>query len=121
MKKSILFCVLFVTSFGFSQSSHVNKKSGYSTTQKIVKIYTTADSSTYRLSLTGEAKFHGLAQPLENEVSIFVDPAKTYQTFLGIGAALTDASAETFAKLPKKHKLLFYKPILMLKTGLVIV
>lgn len=118
MKKSLLFCVLFVTSFGFSQSSHVNKKSGYSTTQKIVKIYTTADSSTYRLSLTGEAKFHELAQPLENEVSIFVDPAKTFQTFLGIGAALTDASAETFARLPKKTQAAFLQAYFNVENGI---
>jgi glucosylceramidase len=32
---------------------------------------------------------------------VFVDPTKTFQTFIGIGGALTDAAAETFAKLPK--------------------
>ena len=46
-------------------------------------------------------QFKEKRQPFENEVSVFVDPTKTYQQFLGIGAALTDASAETFAKLPK--------------------
>ena len=30
-----------------------------------------------------------------------MDPSKTFQTFLGIGGALTDASAETFYKLPR--------------------
>ncbi len=36
---------------------------------------------------------------------VFVDPSKTFQTFLGIGAAITDASAETFYKLsPAKQK-----------------
>jgi glucosylceramidase len=30
-----------------------------------------------------------------------VDPLQQFQTFVGIGGALTDASAETFAKLPK--------------------
>jgi glucosylceramidase len=118
MKKSIFFCVLFVTSIGFSQSSHQNKKSGYSTAQKIVKIYSTAESSSYRLSLTGQAKFHELAQPLENEVSIFVDPAKTFQTFLGIGAALTDASAETFAKLPKKIQAAFLQAYFNVENGI---
>src|SRR4029079_9654038 len=42
-----------------------------------------------------------MGQPLETQVCVFVDPAKTFQTILGIGGALTDASAETFAKLPK--------------------
>jgi len=36
---------------------------------------------------------------------VFVDPTKTFQTFLGIGGALTDAAAETFAKLsPAKQQ-----------------
>ena len=42
-----------------------------------------------------------LPQPTERQESIFVDSSKTYQTVLGIGGALTDASAETFYKLPK--------------------
>jgi glucosylceramidase len=41
-----------------------------------------------------------MGQPLETQVCVFVDPAKTFQTILGIGGALTDSSAETFAKLP---------------------
>ena len=40
-------------------------------------------------------------QPLEIETSIVVEPKKTFQTFLGIGGAITDASAEVFAKLTK--------------------
>src|ERR1700745_737385 len=41
-----------------------------------------------------------MGQPLETQVCVFVDPTKRSQTILGIGGALTDASAETFAKLP---------------------
>ena len=37
----------------------------------------------------------------EKEADIFVDPAKTFQTVIGIGGALTDASAETFYKMPE--------------------
>ncbi len=39
-------------------------------------------------------------QPLETDVCVFVDPSKTFQSLIGIGGALTDASAETFYKLP---------------------
>lgn len=67
---------------------------------KLVYVYTTADSSNFRISLTDKLAFKELPQPTEGEVSIFVEPNKTFQTFLGIGAALTDASAEVFAKLP---------------------
>lgn len=39
-------------------------------------------------------------QPLETEYSVYVDPLHHYQTYLGFGGAITDAAAETFAKLP---------------------
>ena len=35
---------------------------------------------------------------------MFVDPARQFQTFLGIGGALTDASAEVFAMLPENKQ-----------------
>ena len=46
-------------------------------------------------------KFEDKPQPTEREICIFVDANKKFQTMLGIGSALTDASAETFYKLPK--------------------
>lgn len=63
--------------------------------------YATADSSSYRLSLIDTLAFEKKEQPLENEITVFIDPSKTFQSFFGIGAALTDASAETFYKMPK--------------------
>lgn len=66
-----------------------------------VTVYTTADNSNYRLSATDTLAFKHMGQPLETQVCVFVDPARTFQTILGIGGALTDAAAETFAKLPK--------------------
>lgn len=63
------------------------------------RIYTTAESTDLRLSLTGEFSFAEARQPLENEVSVFVNPGKTFQTILGIGGAITDASAEVFSRL----------------------
>ena len=74
--------------------------SSFSLAGKKVIVYTTADSSNYRLSATDTLQFNDFDQPLETQVSIFVDPSHKFQTFLGIGGALTDASAETFAKLP---------------------
>lgn len=67
---------------------------------KEIAVYTTADKSNYRLSPTGTLTFTHLGQPLETQICVFVDPSKRSQTILGIGGALTDASAETFAKLP---------------------
>lgn len=73
----------------------------FSTIGKTVSVYTTADNTSYRLSKTETLNFTTNEQPKESEACIFVDPAKTFQTVLGIGGALTDASAETFYKLPK--------------------
>jgi len=66
-----------------------------------VTVYTTAENTNHRLSPTGTVSFKPLAQPLETQICVFVDPAKQFQTILGVGGALTDASAETFAKLPR--------------------
>src|SRR5688500_14090677 len=77
----------------------------FSVADKKVKVYTTADTANYRLSLTDSSlQFKDFGQPKETEVCVFVDPTKTFQTFLGIGGAITDASAETFAKLPKEKQ-----------------
>ncbi|RYY46726.1 MAG: glycosyl hydrolase [Chitinophagaceae bacterium] len=73
----------------------------YSTDGKTVMVYTTADSSNQRLTLSDTLQFEEKGQPFENEVTVFIDPDKTFQTYFGTGAALTDASAETFYKLPK--------------------
>lgn len=68
---------------------------------KQVVVITTADSSDLRLTPTDTLGFTQMGQPVETQICVFVDPSKKYQEFFGIGAALTDASAETFYKLPK--------------------
>src|SRR5271156_4525464 len=65
-----------------------------------VEIYVTAKDTSQRLAKAGEAEFAAGLPVNEKEADIFVDPAKTFQTVIGIGGALTDASAETFYKLP---------------------
>src|SRR4051812_30459786 len=72
----------------------------YNADGKKVIVYTTADSTNYRLSVTDTLQFKEMGQPFETQPCVFVDPSKTFQSFGGIGGALTDASAETFAKLP---------------------
>jgi glucosylceramidase len=68
---------------------------------KSVVVYITARNTDHRLTATDTLTFKHLGQPLETQVCVFVDPAETFQTHLGIGGALTDASAETFARIPK--------------------
>lgn len=76
----------------------------YAVGNKKVTVYTTAEKSDYRLSRTETLNFVENKQPFETEPTIFVDPTIKYQTLVGIGGALTDASAETFAKLSKKNQ-----------------
>lgn len=64
-----------------------------------VTLYTTSENSDKRLSLDAKYTFKKAKQPLETEVAVFVNPEKTFQEFLGIGGAITDASAEVFSKL----------------------
>lgn len=73
----------------------------FSVADKKVSVFTTAENTELRISPTETLSFKPMPQPLETQICVFVEPKRTFQTFLGIGAALTDSSAETFAKLPK--------------------
>ena len=69
-----------------------------------VTVYTTAQNTDLKLSQVETLSFKPFGQPMETQPCVFIDPSKTFQSFHGIGAALTDASAETFAKLPKEKQ-----------------
>src|SRR5436305_9135614 len=79
-----------------------------------IAVYTTADKTALRLSRTDTLSFKKMGQPAETQICVFVDPGKRGQTILGIGGALTDSSAETFAKIPaaKQQEVLdaYYDP-----------
>ena len=76
----------------------------FSTENKTITVYTTASDTDFRLTITDNPSFSKGVQPLESEISVFVEPKKTFQTFIGIGGAITDASAEVFAKLGSKKQ-----------------
>lgn len=107
MKKTIL-AAAFLSAIACNQQTEQTGSSApaqaFSTEGKKVIVYTTADSTNLRLSITDTLSFKDLPQPLETDVCVFVDPSKSFQSLLGIGGALTDASAETFAKLPKEKQ-----------------
>lgn len=63
--------------------------------------YTTAKDTDLRLTQGDNKSFSKAEQPLESEVSVFVNTNRTFQEFIGIGGAITDASAEIFHKLPE--------------------
>ena len=81
-----------------------NSKKEFTTNGKKITVYTTAEKSDLRLTATDNLVFSASQQPLEVEVSVFVEPSKRFQTFMGIGGAITDASAEVFAKLSKEKQ-----------------
>ncbi|MFW0739699.1 glycoside hydrolase family 30 protein [Flavobacterium sp. T12S277] len=96
-----ILCFLFSLS-AFAQQSKTKKE--FITNGKKITVYTTAENSNLRLASTANLTFSSAKQPLEIEASVFVEPSKKFQTFMGIGGAITDASAEVFAKLPKEKQ-----------------
>jgi glucosylceramidase len=101
MKNSIYLSSIILLAACHTATAPNKQITTFQTEGKSVVVYTTADSTQLRLSLTDTATFTDLKQPLETQVCVFVDPTKQFQSYFGIGAALTDASAETFYQLPK--------------------
>ena len=97
----ICLCICFSV---FAQQKNQKQQKKYTTANKKIKVYTTAEKSNLKLTLTDNLVFSSATQPLEIETSIFVEPSKKFQTFMGIGGAVTDASAEIFAKLSKEKQ-----------------
>ncbi|MEM0575534.1 glycoside hydrolase family 30 protein [Flavobacterium polysaccharolyticum] len=98
-----LFCLLLMGTL-FAQQKESKGKQAFTTAGKKVTVYTTAANTDLRLSPTANLVFAKAAQPLETEISIFVEPQRKFQSLMGIGGAITDASAEVFAKLSKEKQ-----------------
>lgn len=113
--KNVIVLIIFslMSSLLFSQNSGLS-----SSENKRVVVVTSAENTDYRLTATDTLIFAPFGQPFENEPCIFVDPEHTFQTFIGIGAALTDASAETFYKLPAEKQELFLKSCFSIENGI---
>ncbi len=69
-----------------------------------VEVYLTAQEGGARLARQSAVALRPAGQFTEKSAYVFVDRAKSFQTLLGIGGALTDASAETYAKLPEAKR-----------------
>jgi glucosylceramidase len=66
----------------------------------LFQVFTTAKDAPARWALSATVTPVKSAQAPESDISVFVNPAQRFQTLLGIGGAITDASAEVFARLP---------------------
>lgn len=104
MNRIIALSCLLTLSCPFGIRASYNHETQFDSGKMKVVVYTTADNSKLRLTPTDTLAFSEFGQPKETQPCIFVDPDKTFQTLIGIGGAITDASAETFAKLPKEKQ-----------------
>ena len=114
-------CALMLGRTGIANAEHLEPSETFkpiSIEDRHVTVYSTAENSDQRLTATDTVAFTPLAQPLETQICVFVDPAKRFQTMLGIGGALTDASAETFVKLPAAKQQEILKAYFDAKTGI---
>ncbi len=66
--------------------------------------YLTARQSQSRLENKGKTAFEPLSQPDEHDPTIMVDPARTFQSIQGFGAAFTDAASLTYSRLSPAQK-----------------
>lgn len=70
----------------------------------MLEVYTTAKDTQLRLSREDDIACGPGADEAESAVCVFVDPTRRHQQLLGIGGAITDASAEVFAGLADHAK-----------------
>lgn len=94
--------LIFLLSISFgSVFGQVSKKKilPFSLKNRTVVVYTTADSTNLKLTQTDNLVFSEMGQPFETQTCVFVNPDKKFQTYIGVGGAITDASAEIFSKL----------------------
>lgn len=108
MKKLFYFSVIILLYVSCNDNNNKIEKATFEDTQATVgknftgnnaTVYLTAQNTDKRLALDSENQFTNANQPLETEIAVFVNPEKKFQEFLGIGGAITDASAEVFSKL----------------------
>jgi glucosylceramidase len=104
MKTAVLSTCFFLLLFCAQQKEDAAMKGKKAHPLAKATIYLTAKDSDYRLSETARLSFEDLIQPDEHNATIMIDINKTFQTIEGFGGALTDASAETFYKLPENRQ-----------------
>jgi glucosylceramidase len=83
-----------------------------------VKVYTTAQNTSYKLTPMDDIQFTSPGAMVERKVFVFLDDNRSFQTMLGIGGAITDASAETFARLSPDQQNEFLKAYFDAKDGI---
>src|SRR5450631_2469186 len=81
MKKLFSIIALLSTAIVYGQNNNVTiKAKTFTTGGKKIIVYTTADNTSDKLSVTDTLVFKHMGQPFETQVCVFVDPTKTFQT-----------------------------------------
>jgi glucosylceramidase len=99
MKKLIVSCLAMGAFLNANAQNYWKKNAG-----KTAKVILTSSKTNEKMADKGTVKFEKFGQPKETDACIFVDPDFKYQKLIGIGGAITDASAETFYKMPKNKQ-----------------
>lgn len=95
--KKIVIASLLLSSFLQMNAQNYWKNNN----KKSAKVILTNAKTKEKLASKGTVNFVPMAQPKETDACVFVDPDFKYQKLIGIGGAITDASAETLYKMPK--------------------
>jgi glucosylceramidase len=98
MKKTLRSVGVIAASFLMLSVTHAQNQA-LSLKNTTVKVYTTAQNTSFKLSRGEDIQFADAGTMVERRVFVFLDDSRTFQTMLGIGGAITDASAETFARM----------------------
>ncbi|SDR67819.1 glycoside hydrolase family 30 protein [Opitutus sp. GAS368] len=86
--------------------------------QRTVEVFVTAQATGQRLAPSAPLTLAPSAALTEKQQYVFVDAGKQFQSILGIGGALTDAAAETYARLPEAKRREFIKAYYDPKEGI---
>ena len=86
--------------------------------QHTVEVHVTAQATGQKLAPAAPLTLAPAATLTEKQPYLFIDASKRFQTLLGIGGALTDASAETYAKLPEAKRREFIQACYDPKSGI---
>ena len=105
LKYMLLYLMVFIISNACThnpEATFENKTANTKVNLKLISAqqFVTAKGTKLALTETDPVNFEDLVQVDENVATLMLDPGKTFQTIEGFGGALTDASAETFYKLP---------------------
>lgn len=92
--------------------------SAQSPTGGCVEVFTTAMDTDLRLSPSDHLHLLPARQAPESDIAVFVATERRFQTLLGLGGAITDASAEVYGSLPPETRERFIQSLFSEEQGL---